>query len=472
MSNTIYDLLMITSFNLDTLIEEYRQFFMSLLPGMFIFACLIEYFDRMNVFQLVKRGLIAVLLLTSISSFYKTSIEYSIEAANTKFSEQKFKNILLMDMFEASKYFDNIEDTRKSSFFKDNGYLKGGLKFLKYHFFDSFVNDGFTIGVYFFSQLCFLLIKVIYSLVYYLGYGLIGIPVLIYLFPTMGNVLRGSILSFIWCLIVPHVLVFVLSMIGSEINKGYESGQIIGGSLSGTVLLSLLTLFIAFTPFISMMLINGSGVAQAGGLISLVGGNFLRSLPMSGINSGASFVTGGGLGPKGKVAMGLITSGATLATGSVKGAKGVMNGFKRPANSKIQQGANKMSDQHLDANTISKQIKSYSSSMDMNKRNSTSNSDNRFRSASEVRFKLNNNSQTTNKDNLNENIKQRQNEKGARSSNQHRRDNQVAKTSTNVNRNNWSYRQPIDSMARDNSFKRREKTSSPKHNRNVLPRND
>ena len=472
MSNTIYDLLMITSFNLDALIEEYRQFFMSLLPGMFIFACLIEYFDRMNVFQLVKRGVIAVLILTSISSFYKTSIEYSIEAANTKFSEQKFKNILLMDMFEASKYFDNIDDTRKINFFKDNGYLKGGLKFLKYHFFDSFVNDGFTIGVYFFSQLCFLLIKVIYSLVYYLGYGLIGIPVLIYLFPTMGNVLRGSILSFIWCLIVPHVLVFVLSMIGSEINKGYESGQIIGGSLSGTVLLTLLTLFIAFTPFISMMLINGSGVAQAGGLISLIGGNFLRSLPMSGINSGASFVTGGGLGPKGKLAMGLISSGVTLTTGSIKGAKGVMNGFKRPANSKLQQGASKMSDQHLDANTISKQIKSYSDSMDMNKRSTTSNSDTRFRSASEVRFKLNNDSKTNNKDNLNENTKQRQNEKGTRSSNQYRGNNQVTKTSPDVNRSNWSNSKSTDSRTRDNAFKGRGKASGSKHNRNLLPRND
>ncbi len=472
MSNTIYDLLMITSFNLDSLIEEYRQFFMSLLPGMFIFACLIEYFDRMNVFQLVKRGVIAVLILTSISSFYKTSIEYSIDAANTKFSEQKFKNILLMDMFEASKYFDKIDDTRKTNFFKGNGYLSGGLKFLKYHFFDSFVNDGFTIGVYFFSQLCFLLIKVIYSLVYYLGYGLIGIPILIYLFPTMGNVLRGSIISYLWCLIVPHVLVFVLSMIGSEINRGYESAQIIGGSISGTALLFLLTLFIAFTPFISMMLINGSGVAQAGGLISLVGGNFIRSLPMSGVNSGASFMTGGGLGPKGKVALGFLSAGSTMASGSMKGAKGVMSGFKRPNNSKLQQGKNKMSDQHLDANTISKQIKSYSDSMDMNKRSTSVSNDSRFRSASEVRFKLSNNSQTTNKDKSNENTQQRDNEKGTRSSNQYRRDNQVTKTTPNANRSNGSNRESHDSRDRDSGLKRREKASGPKHNRKMLPRND
>ena len=463
MTNTIHDLLMITSFNLDNLIEDYRQFFMSLLPGMFIFACLIEYFDRMQVFQLVKRGLIAVLILTSVTSFYKASIEYSIDAANTKFSEQKFKNILLMDMFEASKHFDSIDDNRKSSFFKDNGYLKGGLKFLKYHFFDSFINDGFTIGVYFFSQLCFLLIKVIYSLVYYLGYGLLGIPVLIYLFPTMGNVLRGGILSFIWCLIVPHVLVFVLSMIGSEINQGYQTGQIIGGSLTGTALLFLLTLFIAFTPFISMMLINGSGIAQAGGLISLVGGNFLRSLPMSGLNSGASFMTGGGLGPKGKVAMGFISAGSTIASTAVKGVKGVMTGFKRPATSNVTQGVSKnMSNQNLDAMTISKQMKSLTQSMDMNSRTGQNQSASRFKNASEVRFKLNGSNQQ-NLRGSNENIKQEYKHQGAREINQHRGHNQVIKTSTNLNSNNGSISKPNNFRSRDLGSQRREKACRSKN---------
>jgi hypothetical protein len=320
MTNTIYDILMITSFDLDGLIEEYRVFFLSLLPGMFIFACLIEYFDRMNVFELVKRGLIAVIIMASVTSFYKVSIRYSIDAANTKFEQQKSSNILLMDMFEASGYFDNIEKNKKDRFFKDNSALKGTLKFIKYHFFDSFINDGFTIGVYFLSQLCFVLLKVVYSLVYYLGYGLAGIPVLIYLFPTMGNVLRGSILSYLWCLIVPHVLVFVLSMIGSEINRGYQVGQIIGGSATGTILLFILTLFIAFTPFITMMLINGSGIAQAGGIVSLMGGNFIKSLPTKGLNTGASVLTGGALGPKSTIAKGVIGLGAGSVMSGFTGA--------------------------------------------------------------------------------------------------------------------------------------------------------
>lgn len=311
MNTSIYDLLMITSFNLDKMIEEYRLFFLALLPGMFILACLAEYLDRMNSFELVKRAFISVIILTSVTSFYKVSIKYSIDAASVKFNEQKQANILLMDMFDAGKYLGKVGKQDNGKFFKNSSMIDGGLKFLKYHLFRSFVNDGFTISVYFISQLCFILLKVVYSLVYYLGYGLIGIPCIVYLFPSMGNVLRGGILSFIWCLVVPHVLVFILSMIGSEINTGYQAGQIIGGSASGTALLFILTLFIAFTPFITMMLINGSGIAQAGGVIALLGGNFIKSLPSKALNTGATIATGGALGPKMALATGAMKFGAS-----------------------------------------------------------------------------------------------------------------------------------------------------------------
>ena len=276
----ITDLLLINSFSLDGLIEEYRVFFLSILPSVFILACLIEYFDRLNAFGLVKRAFISILILTSVTSFYKVSIDYSIEAAQEKLNDQKSQNILLMNLFDASKYLDRNEK-------ESNGFFG----YLKQQFFTSFINDSFTVGVYFFSQLGFLVLKVVYSLVYYLGYGLVGIPCLLYLFPTMGNVLRGAVLSYLSCLIVPHILVFLLSLIGSEINVGYTQGQIIGGSILGTAMLFVLSLFIALAPFIGMMIINGSGIAQAGGVISLAATNMVRGIPGQGVNSGAKLLT-------------------------------------------------------------------------------------------------------------------------------------------------------------------------------------
>lgn len=301
MNNKLLDLLLIQSFDLEGLIEEYRLFFLGLLPFMFVLACLVEYFDRLNVYDLVKRALISVLILTSVTTLYKESIFASIEAANIKLEEQRQSNILLMDIFEGGVYLENLPETQKTTFYKDGGYIAGTLKFLKYHMFDVFVNDSFTVGVYFISQLCFLILKIVYSLVYYLGIGLIGIPCLIYIFPTMGNVLRGAILSFIWCLVVPHILVFILTMIGTEISKGYLNGQIIGGSVTGTALLFIMTLFVAFTPLIAVMLVNGSGMAQAGGIIASIGANYVMNLPRHSLNTGAVLATGGSIGPKAKL---------------------------------------------------------------------------------------------------------------------------------------------------------------------------
>lgn len=440
MNSSIYDLLMITSFDLDKLIEEYRLFFLALLPGMFILACLTEYFDRMNAFELVKRAFISVLILTSVTSFYKVSIKYSIDAANEKFNQQKQANILLMDMFEAGKYLDKVAKQDNGKFFKNSSMIDGGLKFLKYHFFSSFVNDGFTISVYFISQLCFILLKVVYSLVYYLGYGLIGIPCMVYLFPSMGNVLRGGILSFLWCLIVPHVLVFILSMIGSEINTGYQAGQVIGGSASGTVLLFILTLFIAFTPFITMMLINGSGIAQAGGIIALLGGNFIRSLPSKAINTGATIATGGALGPKMALATGAMKFGAS-ATG-----KG-FNSFKKSMSSfKGKEGSVKSS--VSEAKSFNSQKSDHSSSF----KSSGTGQNNR---KSENRNQTQSRFSEKAKSNEVKNVQKQTGSEKSRKVDQHRTRNTRDQKTTSVNRSTRSSSKHNNSKRTDTRFKQR-----------------
>jgi hypothetical protein len=314
MNNIMKDLLLIQSLDLGFLIEKYRLFFIGLLPSVFILAIIIECLDRLEPFTLVKRAFISVLILTSITSFYTQTIDASMSAADEVMQNQVSGNILMMDMFSGIQKWDQVRhDKTKHNFYKDKNVLTGTLAFLKYHLFESVVNDGFTVTIYFITKLCFLILKVVYSLVYYLGYGLIGIPCLIYLFPSMGNVLRGAVLSYLWCLIVPHILVFIISLIGSEINRGYVSGQIIGGSMMGTALLFILTLFVAFTPLIGSMILNGSGISQAGGIIASIGANYVMNLPKNTINSGAMLLTGASLGPKMSLAKGGANQGYKLA---------------------------------------------------------------------------------------------------------------------------------------------------------------
>lgn len=331
MNNSIKDLLLVQSLTLGDLIEQYRLFFIALLPSVFIVAVIVEYLDRIEPFALMKRVFISILVLVSVTEIYESSISASIESADEFLATQKTGNILLMDMMDGAKsWWDLNSKLDNKRFYKDQNLLTGTLSFLKYQLFDSFVNDGLTVSVYFITKLCFVILKVVYSLVYYLGYGLIGIPCLIYLFPSMGNVLRGGILSFLWCLIVPHVLVFVISLIGSEINKGYSSGQIIGGSLMGTTLLFVLSLFIAFTPLIAAMILNGSGISQAGGIIATMGANYVMNLPKDTMNSSAVLMSGGALGPK--MALANKTIGGAYKMGS-RGMGAVKKGVNSSAHS-------------------------------------------------------------------------------------------------------------------------------------------
>ncbi len=319
-SNTILDLLLIQSYDIDWLIEDYRLFFLSLIPSMFVFVCLVEYFDRLNWLGACRRALISILILCSVTFFYKATIYASIDAADSKLQSIKQSNILLMDMLDGGKYLDS-QSPDKSIFYKDDSIVSGTFKFLKYHLFDSFINDGFTVGVFFIAKLCYFLIKAVYSLVYYLGLGLIGIPCLLYMFPTMGNVLRGSILSFIWCLVVPHILVFIISLLGAEINRGYVTGQVIGGSVAGTVLLFIMALFIAFTPLIAMMMVNGSGMAHAGGIIASIGANYAMNLPKNITDTASKVLIGAPLGPKAQLAKAGAKGTFELAKNTINGGK-------------------------------------------------------------------------------------------------------------------------------------------------------
>lgn len=428
MRSSIYDLLMIDSLNLDALIEDYRVFFLSLIPTVFLLACIVEYFDRMDVLQLIRRGLIAILILTSVTSFYKSSIKASINAADEKMREQKQSNVLLMDMFQVDNHLNTLEKKKKDSFFKNQGIFKGAVSFVKHQFFGSFINDGFTISIYFIAQLCFILIKVVYSLVYYMGFGLIGIPCLVYLFPSMGNVLRGGILSYLWCLIVPHVLVFVLSLIGSEINNGYQSGQLIGGSVMGTALLFIMTLFIAFTPFITMMLINGSGIAQAGGIVSLMGGNYIKSIPQK-VGSGAfDLVSTGYMGPKMKMATGIGKFGLDATRRGVQG-------FTRSRKS-----SQETKGQSFSSSTLSNSAKNTQKSRKVDLgvtslRNLDVQKGGRNRRNLDLRSSNGNSKEKTH-------VQSRSNKTLASKVSEHRRSNQGIKKATDVNRSNRSVIKP------------------------------
>ena len=276
------ELLLIQSLDLQGLIEDYRNFFLALMPSVFILAVIIEFFAGLDPFALVKRAFLSILLLTSVSSFYEQSIDYSIELADKVLKRQMKANKLLSDMMEGEGRFKNPRNFEKNPIFS----------FLKIQLFKDFANTIFALSIYFIVVVCLLLLKVVYSLVYYIGYGLLGIPCLLYFFPGMEKALRGGILSYVWCLALPHVLVFVLAIISSEISKGYILGQIIGGSIMGTALLFVLAITVAFVPLMTTSLLSKSGITQAGGILSVVGAHKILSFPKTLLQTALKFTLG------------------------------------------------------------------------------------------------------------------------------------------------------------------------------------
>src|SRR5690606_34830286 len=226
-------------------------------------------------------------------------------AALAKFGGE---NVVLKGMVKGMSHVKDMQ--QKHVTFKFNNIFG----YIKYHLFDRYVNDAFMLWVYFASMLCFWVLKGVYSLAYYLGYGLMGIPCLIYLFPTMSNVMRGGIITYLWCIVVPHVVVFVLIMLGEEIEQGYTNGQVIGGSIEGTIILSFLALMLVGSLLISMMILNGSGVGQAFGVFSGMAVNSIMNLPVTGLSAAATFASGGTLGPKLKLASQFAKGGYRFAS--------------------------------------------------------------------------------------------------------------------------------------------------------------
>lgn len=289
MTRNVRDLLLIDSTALNILIEDYRLFFISIIPAIFILCCVLEYFSEIDPIALTKRAIIAVLIMTASTSVYKSAIDLSIDSAEEKLMSLKGQNILIENVIGAYSKLDtlrnsNIDKSKRSYWIP----MSGVYYFVKDNIFDAAINNTFSVTIYFLANLCFIILKVVYSLVYYLGYGLLGIPCILYMLPKMQSALKGAATSFLWCIITPHVLVFIISLISTEIEKGYTQGHIIGSSLSGSAMVFALTFFIAFTPLISAFILSGAGVSQAAGIMASIGAakvmNLSKFIPKKSIN--------------------------------------------------------------------------------------------------------------------------------------------------------------------------------------------
>ena len=138
MNNTIKDLLLIQSFDLSTMMEEYRLFFIGLLPSAFILALLFEYFSSLEPLSVVKRVIGSILILCTVESFYYQSVHASINAADEVLRQQETGNILLRDSGTIKGWVDLRFRKKKEAFYKERNLFTRLMDSLKAHLFYDF----------------------------------------------------------------------------------------------------------------------------------------------------------------------------------------------------------------------------------------------------------------------------------------------------------------------------------------------
>jgi hypothetical protein len=105
-----------------------------------------------------------------------------------------------------------------------------------------------------------------------------------------------------------------------------------------------------------MMIVNGSGIAQAGGVIAGLGANHIMAMPMKSLNTATTMATGGKLGPKMQFAKNTSLFGTKIAKGLTKKATSnpsIKEGSKKRDSEKTgisSKSSNKVSDSNVSYN--------------------------------------------------------------------------------------------------------------------------
>ncbi|MGB0454606.1 MAG: hypothetical protein ACPGJV_12935 [Bacteriovoracaceae bacterium] len=292
MNSNLRNEILIESDSIRELIKESLVYFENSLPAFFLMAICIHMILSKPSSEFLTKGFLAILALIVIENSYFEAIDASIDLANERLKSKANDNLILKGMILENNLTNrnftgySLEGS-KTTFKNLISNPSSILKFIKYNLLSFPVNEILSIVLHLVTQLCFIANKAVFSIMYYLGYGLFGIPCILFLFPGMEGSLKGAILNFVTCLVAPHILVFLIVLITDEMKLNVTTGKIIGGSVEGTALLIVLTVLIAIVPVLSYKLVTGSGISYVSSLVSTATiGNILNGAKtLSGFNA-------------------------------------------------------------------------------------------------------------------------------------------------------------------------------------------
>lgn len=272
---------------LATLCDEWRE------PAL-ITAVLFEFLGKWDFLEVLKRLIISLVFISSFESIHSGMTEYSLKNAN-----QIVKTFQPDNMFLKATHSKKVITKKdKSTFVPD--FIINNLPDW---------NNMFATCLYIITRIFMIAIQLIFSTVYYFTTVFSSFAAILFLFGWTQGALKGTILTSVWCSILPFFIAAAMMMTGGVMHDQALSGDVI--NLDKSIWLFGITLLIIAMPMAAYKFINGEGIQSFGAGIA---SSLMMSVPkfamLAGLTKKAS------LGPK------------TLLGG---GFKGIKNAFTEPS---------------------------------------------------------------------------------------------------------------------------------------------
>jgi hypothetical protein len=244
-------------------IESYSKVFLAVT---FIGALTWEFLTGMKFMEVVKNLVLALVFMGCFYEFHTKAVDLSFQASEELLREVSPRNIFLRRWNEVKV---KTTDSSKSNFIEKLAIPN--------------LNDLLGTALFLMSKVCILILKLIYTTVYYFTFIFAPVTAVLSLLPTSKNSMAGTITSSLWCILLPFVLVVFLALVGNSVQMPAENGQLAISSMDQLIWIFGITLLMLLVPSFTFSLIKGSvaSTADAVGVKMIgVGAQALVSLPI------------------------------------------------------------------------------------------------------------------------------------------------------------------------------------------------
>lgn len=244
-------------------VEGYSKVFLSFA---FISALTWEFFGDMKFMGVVKNLVLSLVFMGCFYQFHTKAVDISFKASEELLREVSPRNIFLKKWNEVKvKSMENSNGSFVDKLIVPN------------------INDLLGTALFLLSKVCILILKLIYTTVYYFTFIFAPVTAVLSFIPNSKNSMAGTITSSLWCILLPFVLVVFMALVGNTVQIPSEHGQLAVSSMDHLIWIFGITLLMLLTPSFTYSLIKGSVASTADAIgvkMTGVGAKALVSLPV------------------------------------------------------------------------------------------------------------------------------------------------------------------------------------------------